>query len=132
MKSLRIASLVAALAVTAPVALVARQEPPFAAGDRVRVSAPAIVEKRVVGFVVSLDRDALVVRVSFMRVLGRSHLRYWNGRTASTTAAFTHQISSCLEKNRTRPSDDNVGLLSTRSEFTEGPRFTGPDHDSSV
>jgi hypothetical protein len=69
MNAPRIASLVAVLVVTAPLALVAQQEPPVAPGDRVRVSAPSVVEMRVVGFVASLDRDTLVLNAEGGAVL---------------------------------------------------------------
>lgn len=59
----RIVTLVAALLLTAFVDLFAQEKPAVAPGAKVRVSAPPVVEKRVVGFVVLLDRDTLVLNV---------------------------------------------------------------------
>ncbi len=56
-----VACLAAALIFTASVDLLAQQDAPVAPGARVRVSAPSIVNKRLVGTVVALKVDTLVV-----------------------------------------------------------------------
>jgi hypothetical protein len=59
----RIASLVAALVLTASVDLFAQQEPPVAPGDRVRVTAPNEVSGRFVGTVMKIGADTCVLEV---------------------------------------------------------------------
>jgi hypothetical protein len=59
----RIALLVAALVLTAPVDLFAQQEPPVAPGDRVRVTAPTIDPDPFVGTLVSMGADTCVLEI---------------------------------------------------------------------
>ncbi len=53
--------LVAALALTQPAVLFAQEETPVVPGAKVRVVAPSVVDKRIVGFVEQLERDTLVL-----------------------------------------------------------------------
>jgi hypothetical protein len=59
----RNAFLVAALVLTASVDLVAQQEPPVAPGDRVRVTAPTIDRRPLVGTLIALDVDTCALQV---------------------------------------------------------------------
>lgn len=63
MNAARIASLVAMLVVMATVDLSAQQEMPVEPGDRVRVSAPGVVEGQVVGTIEKLSPDTCVLQV---------------------------------------------------------------------
>ncbi|NIN73076.1 MAG: hypothetical protein GTO46_14345 [Gemmatimonadetes bacterium] len=59
----RMALLLTILTLAAPTTLIAQQEPPVQAGDRVRVTAPTIDPDMLVGTLVSLRADTCVLKV---------------------------------------------------------------------
>lgn len=63
MSAPRILPLIAALVITAPIHLVAQEEPPIAPGDRVRVTAWSVVPGRPVGTVLAFGADTCVLQL---------------------------------------------------------------------